>query len=107
MRLVDCSVAAGERHCPAMAYYKGGLFAKAHFSTAPTPARQDARLPRTHEGEGRPQGTGGAPQEGTPSAYSRISRGARRPRTVRLGAGSGFRAQRGWGGGGDLTAASG
>ena len=45
---------------------KGDCFAKAHISTAETPTRQDARLPRTHEDEGWPQGTGGTPQEGTP-----------------------------------------
>jgi len=93
---VGGSAVAGERGCPAIAYCKGGLFAKAHISTAPTPTRQDARLPRTHEDEGRPQGAGGAPQEGTPSAHPRIIRGARRPRPVRGRTGTGFRATRGW-----------
>src|SRR5438128_7215999 len=79
-----------------MAYYKGGWFAKAHISTAPTPTRQDARLPRTHENEGWPQGAGGAPQEGTPSAHPRIMRGACCPPPVRVGTGNCFRARRGW-----------
>ena len=66
---------------------KGDCFAKAHISTAPAPPLQNARLPRTHEDERWPQGTGGAPQEGTPSAHPRIARG--RP-------GIHFRARRGW-----------
>ena len=70
---------------------KGDCFAKAHVSTAPPPPLQNARLPRTHENERRPQGAGGAPQEGTPSAHPRIARGAgRRGPEIR------FRARRGW-----------
>jgi hypothetical protein len=66
---------------------KGDCFAKAHIPTAPAAPLQNARLPRTHEDERRPQGTGGTPQEGTPSAHPRIARG-------RLGIR--FRARRGW-----------
>jgi hypothetical protein len=71
---------------------KGDCFAKAHISTAQTPSRQDARLPRTHEDEGRPQGAGGTPQEGTPSPYARVRQGAWN-----------FRAKRGWCGAENLT----
>src|SRR5438445_7262701 len=56
---------------------KGDCFAKAHISTAPAPPLPDARFPRTHEVQGRPQGAGGAPQEGTPSAYPRVVQGTR------------------------------
>src|SRR6266404_1070932 len=100
-RLVGCSAVAGERDRAAIAYYlsqvtKGDCFAKAYISTATPPARQDARLPRSHEDQGRPQGAGGAPQEGTPSAHPRIIRGTLHPRLVRVRAGIGFRAKRGW-----------
>jgi hypothetical protein len=86
--------------CPAIAYYrsgttKGDCFAKAHISTAQTPARQDARVPRTHEDQRRPQGAGGAPQEGTPSAYPRIVRGALRLRAAGSGRAYRFRVKRG------------
>ena len=74
---------------------KGDCFAKAHISTAPPPSLEDARIPRTNEDEGRPQGAGGAPQEGTPSAYPRIKLGARRPKAVRVRTGRGFRVRRG------------
>ena len=57
---------------------KGDCFAKAHLSTAPTSPRQNARLPRTHEVKRRPQGVGGTPQEGAPSAYPRLGPGTRR-----------------------------
>jgi hypothetical protein len=62
---------------------KGDCFAKAHISTAPAPPLEDTRVPRAHEDERRPQGAGGSPQEGTPSAYPRITLGARRPKAVR------------------------
>src|SRR6266436_9201614 len=89
---MGCSAFAGERDRTAIAYYlshvtKGDCFAKAHVSTATPPARQDARLPRSHEDQGRPQSAGGAPQEGTPSAHPRIIRGTRRPRLIRVRAG--------------------
>ena len=75
---------------------KGDCLAKAHISTAPPPPRKDARLPRAHEVQGRPQGAGGAPQEGTPSAHPRI---VRCPLLARPARGQGeerFRAKRGW-----------
>src|SRR5439155_717742 len=87
---------------PAIRTTKGDCFAKAHISTATPPARQDARLPRSHEDQGRPQGAGGAPQEGTPSAHPRIIRGTLCPRLVRVRGGIGFRARRGWCGAGSL-----
>jgi hypothetical protein len=75
---------------------KGDCFAKAHISTAPAPAFQNARLPRTHEDERRPQGAGGTPQEGTSSAHPRIARSAHRPAKGRRGPEIRFRARRGW-----------
>jgi hypothetical protein len=75
---------------------KGDCFAKAHISTAPAPPLQNARLPRTHEDERRPQGAGGTPQEGTPSAHPRIAPGARRRRKGQDRPGTHFRARRGW-----------
>src|SRR5690349_21353489 len=98
---MGCSTVAGERDRTAIAYYlshvtKGDCFAKAHISTATPPTRQDARLPRSHEDQGRPQGAGGAPQEGTPSAHPRIMRGICRTTLVRVRAGIGFRAKHGW-----------
>jgi hypothetical protein len=98
---MGCSTVAGERDRTAIAYYlshvtKGDCFAKAHISTATPPARQDARLPRSHEDEGRPQSAGGAPQEGTSSAYPRIIPGTRCLRPVLAGKGIGFRVKRGW-----------
>src|SRR6266436_9973799 len=98
---MGCSAFAGERDRTAIAYYlshvtKGDCFAKAHISTATPPTRQDARLSRSHEDQGRPQGAGGAPQEGTSSAYPRIIPGTCCPQSVLVGKGIGFRARRGW-----------
>jgi hypothetical protein len=53
---------------------RGDCFAKANISAAETAARQDTRISRAHEDRRRPQGFGGAPQEGTPSAHARVSR---------------------------------
>jgi hypothetical protein len=89
MRLVGCGPKlVGLRSVQ----YKGDCFAKAHLSTAQTPARQDARIPFAHEDRWRPQGACGAPQEGPSSAHSRIARGAWI-----------FRARRGWCGAESLT----
>jgi hypothetical protein len=55
---------------------KGECFAKEDLSAAEAASREDARLPRAHEDERRPQGAGGAPQEGTSSAHARVVRGA-------------------------------
>ena len=82
---------------------KGDCFAKAHISTAQAPTRQDARVPLAHEDERRPQSTGGAPQEGTPSAYPRINRGVPRLRRTRSRERQRFRARRGWCGRRSLT----
>ena len=51
---------------------KGECFAKAYISTAETPPRQDTRVSRAYEDQGRPQSAGGAPQEGPSSAYARV-----------------------------------
>jgi len=40
---------------------EGECFAKANISAAEAASVEDARIPRAHEDEGRPQGTGGAP----------------------------------------------
>jgi hypothetical protein len=71
---------------------KENCFAKENLSAAQAPARQDARLPRAYEDQGWPQGAGGAPQEGTPSAHARVIPGA-----------SSFPGWRGWCGGENLT----
>jgi len=47
----------------------------AHFNRANADAPRRTAS-RTYEDEGWPQGAGGAPQEGTPSAHPRIVRGA-------------------------------
>ena len=56
---------------------KGDCFAKAYISTAPSPPRQNSRLPRTHEDKRRPQGSCCTPQKRPPSAYPGIERGLR------------------------------
>jgi hypothetical protein len=55
---------------------KGDCFAKAHISTAETPPRKDARIPRAHEDGRWPQSSGGTPQEGTPSPHALVVPGA-------------------------------
>src|SRR5216684_5703326 len=95
-RLVGCLPLRVKETAPRSRNTKGDCFAKAHISTAPTPARQDARLPRTYEDKGWPQGAGGTPQEGTPSAHPRIMRGARCPRPTQVCGGKSFHAKRGW-----------
>ncbi len=55
---------------------KGECFAKAYISTAETPPRQDTRVSRAYEDQGRPQSAGGAPQEGPSSPYARVMAGA-------------------------------
>ena len=89
MRLVGCGLKFVRLR---FVEYKGDCFAKAHLSTAQTPARQDARIPFAHEDRRRPQGAGGASQEGPSSAHSRIAWGAWI-----------FRAMRGWCGAETLT----
>jgi len=51
---------------------KGECFAKAYISTAETPPRQDTRVSRAYEDQGRPQSAGGAPQEGPSSPHARV-----------------------------------
>jgi hypothetical protein len=61
---------------PRDTYLKGECFAKEDLPAAEAASRKDAWLSRAHEDEGRPQGAGGAPQEGTPSAHARVVKGA-------------------------------
>src|SRR5258707_12751775 len=89
MRLVGCGLKFVRLRS---VEYKGDCFAKAHLSTAQTPARQDARVPFAHEDRRGPQGACGTPQEGPSSAHSRIAPVAWI-----------FRARRGWCGAESLT----
>ena len=85
MRPVSWRLGSDRKICPARRVtQEGDCFAKAHISTAQAPPRQDARISLAHEDRRRPQGSGGSPQEGTPSPYTRI-----RP-------GCSIRAKRGW-----------
>jgi hypothetical protein len=71
---------------------KGDCFAKEDISAAETAAREDTRISSSHEDGRRPQGACRPPQEGAPSAHTRISRRA-----------WSFPARRGWCGGESLT----
>ena len=51
----------------------GAFVAQAYVSTQGPASPQDARLPHTHENGGRPQGFGGAAQEGPPSPHAHLN----------------------------------
>jgi hypothetical protein len=57
-RTIGLWAACGEKLA---ANLEGDCFAKAYIPTAQTPPREDARIPRAHEEQRRPQGAGGAP----------------------------------------------
>jgi len=68
---------------------KGERVHEADIPTQSTPAREDARLPRTHEDEGRAEGAQAAPREGPQTAH-RLA--GRFPRRERLTTGADFQA---------------
>jgi ribonuclease P protein component len=68
---------------------KGERVHEADISTQSTPAREDARVPRTHEYEGRAEGAQAAPRQGAQTTH-RLA--GRFPRTERLTSSADFQA---------------